>query len=186
MERHRAKKLASLTPEQIEAQRLERNKIARERRALLPKKPKKTKQHRDEYKRAYMQKRRIRDGAFRCFGNMKLRFKNYPGMVNEGKKPFSYYLGCGLKELRQRFATMPDSMTWDNYGKWHMDHIIPICSFDLSKQEEVKKAFHISNIQPRWATANMKKAARTTNELLNNLDFLKNALRNLGYGIYKL
>jgi len=51
-------------------------------------------------------------------------------------------------------------MTWDNHGKiWHIDHIIPICSFDLTILEEQKKCFHYTNLRPLLATDNLKKSA---------------------------
>jgi len=48
-------------------------------------------------------------------------------------------------------------MTWDNYGKWHVDHIIPISSFNLTLETEVEKCFHFTNLQPLWAKDNLKK-----------------------------
>ena len=50
-------------------------------------------------------------------------------------------------------------MTWENYGSyWHVDHIRPLASFDLSKPEEQTKAFHFSNCQPLEAKKNLQKS----------------------------
>ena len=51
-------------------------------------------------------------------------------------------------------------MTWDNYGDWHVDHIRPCCSFDLTKIEEQNICFHYTNLQPLWAEENFKKNGR--------------------------
>jgi hypothetical protein len=70
-------------------------------------------------------------------------------------------IGCSvpflMDWLEDRFQ---DGMNWDNQGKWHMDHIIPCASFDLSNPEEQRKCFHYTNLQPLWALDNMKKGSR--------------------------
>lgn len=59
-----------------------------------------------------------------------------------------------------------DGMSWDNYGKWHIDHIRPCASFDLADPEQQRKCFHYSNLQPLWAEDNLRKGAKF-------LDFVK-------------
>ena len=64
-----------------------------------------------------------------------------------------------VKHLEKQFKP---GMTWENYGKdgWHIDHIRPCASFDLSKLEEQKKCFHYTNLQPLWAMENISKGAK--------------------------
>ncbi len=60
-------------------------------------------------------------------------------------------------------------MNWENYGKfgWHIDHIIPCDSFDLTKEEEQRRCFHYSNLQPLWATTKIaiKYGSNTTGNI---------------------
>ena len=48
-------------------------------------------------------------------------------------------------------------MTWDNYGEWHIDHIKPCASFDLTCPVQQLACFHYTNLQPLWAIDNLKK-----------------------------
>lgn len=52
----------------------------------------------------------------------------------------------------------PD-MNWENYGKWHVDHKIPISAFNFEKPEDIdfKKCWALSNLQPLWALENFSK-----------------------------
>jgi len=47
-------------------------------------------------------------------------------------------------------------MNWDNQGKWHIDHIIPLAS--ANTEEELIKLCHYTNIQPLWAEDNLTKS----------------------------
>lgn len=53
-------------------------------------------------------------------------------------------------------------MCWNNYGRtgWHLDHIKPLASFDLTNREEFLKSCHYSNYQPLWAKENLSKGCK--------------------------
>lgn len=67
-------------------------------------------------------------------------------------------VGCSIEELKfhlqQQFKK---GMSWNNYGEWHIDHIKPCASFDLTKTSHQKLCFNYRNLQPLWATDNLKK-----------------------------
>jgi len=68
-------------------------------------------------------------------------------------------LSCSVDKLKKHLESQFKSgMTWNNYGKWHIDHIRPCASFDLSKAEEQKKCFNYKNLQPLWAKDNLEKS----------------------------
>lgn len=70
-------------------------------------------------------------------------------------------LGCTLDELKTHLAAkFQPGMSWENYGQWHIDHIIPLVSFDLPNEEEAKRACHYTNLQPLWAFDNISKGGR--------------------------
>lgn len=73
-------------------------------------------------------------------------------------------VGCDLATLRLHLEVQfVDGMTWDNYGVtgWHVDHIRPCASFDLSDPAQQRECFHYTNLQPLWAVDNCRKGART-------------------------
>ena len=77
------------------------------------------------------------------------------------------YLGISIPEFRihleKQFyvnSKTGEMMSWKNMSKWHMDHIIPCYSYDLTNVDAQKKCFHYTNIRPMWAEENLKKGNR--------------------------
>jgi len=70
-------------------------------------------------------------------------------------------LGCSTEQLKVHIESQfKDGMSWDNWSikGWHIDHIRPCSSFDLSDPAQQKECFHYSNLQPLWAIENLKKS----------------------------
>ena len=73
-------------------------------------------------------------------------------------------LGCSVEYLRQHLEKQfSKGMTWKNRVLWHIDHILPCASFDLTNPEEQRRCFHYSNLQPMWAADNLRKGASVEN-----------------------
>ena len=72
-------------------------------------------------------------------------------------------LGCDGKFLKKHLQKkFSKGMSWDNYGEWHVDHIVPIDYFlknhDFNDVEIQKECFHYSNLQPLWSLENIRKS----------------------------
>jgi hypothetical protein len=91
-----------------------------------------------------------------------LRSRLYKFVTREGNTQRSKDLvGCTIDELMRHLENLfTEGMNWENRNKWHIDHIIPICSFDLTIEEEQKKCFHYTNLQPLWAEDNLAKGSK--------------------------
>jgi len=70
-----------------------------------------------------------------------------------------YTLEDLMRHLESQFR---DGMSWENYGEWHIDHIIPksYFKFESPDDEEFKKCWSLENLQPLWASENIKKGNR--------------------------
>ena len=70
-----------------------------------------------------------------------------------------YSAGDLRAHLERQFS---QGMSWDNYGKWHVDHIIPAASFsyDTADDPEFRACWALTNLRPLWATENIRKSDR--------------------------
>lgn len=69
-------------------------------------------------------------------------------------------LGCSVDQLRDHLQKQfVPGMSWDNYGTWHIDHIRPCASFDLTDVGQQQICFNYRNLQPLWGSENIKKGA---------------------------
>lgn len=94
-----------------------------------------------------------------------LRTRTYNVLKGNTKSaPTLTMLGCSIAEFREHMERQfKRRMTWDNYGThWHIDHILPCSSFDLSDPTQQRICFHFTNMQPLEATRNRKKHDKIT------------------------
>jgi hypothetical protein len=78
-------------------------------------------------------------------------------------------LGCSISEVRRHIESkFQAGMNWSNHGKhgWHIDHIVPCAAFDLTNENEQRRCFHWSNLQPMWASENQSKKDKTDGQLM--------------------
>ena len=108
----------------------------------------------------YNRYRRKTDPLFKLVNNLRSRM----WAVLKGKsksKTTIKLLGCSVEEcwnyLEKQFKPR---MTRKNYGKWHVDHIRPCASFDLSNPKQQAICFHYTNLQPLWSYENESKGAK--------------------------
>ena len=68
-------------------------------------------------------------------------------------------IGCDFVFIKNYLESkFIDGMSWENYGKWHVDHIIPLSS--AKTEEEVYELCHYTNLQPLWCEENLKKGKK--------------------------
>jgi len=118
-----------------------------------------------ERKRHYCRERRASDPIFKMVRN--IRSRTSLALRQNWKSGHTMdFLGCTIDKLKTHLETkFQHGMSWENYGKWHIDHIKPCASFDLSKSEEQRKCFHHTNLQPLWAIDNRKKSNKINVEV---------------------
>lgn len=124
----------------------------------------KLKQYRKEYRIKNREKltikyleRRKNDHKFRFETNCRARIKILirKGLLGREKNTFKL-IGCDWNFLKEYIEKkFKDGMTWENYGKWHIDHIKPF--YCAKNKEEVSELCHYTNLQPLWAKENLIK-----------------------------
>lgn len=124
-------KIAAQAKEYAKDYKVRRNKLERERRKTDP-----------MYRLIVNSRRRVR-----YLLNNKSSTKN---------KSTEKIIGCSYSEYKKHLEKgFTEGMTWDNYGEWHIDHIIPLSS--AKTESEIYNLLNYKNTQPLWAMDNLKK-----------------------------
>jgi hypothetical protein len=78
--------------------------------------------------------------------------------LKKNKKRTIEFFNYNLEELKEHLEKQFDNkMSWDNYGKWHIDHIIPVKLYDLNKKNNIEKCWSLKNLRPLMKEENLKK-----------------------------
>lgn len=120
------------------------------------------KEYLKKYWNEYRKQRKKIDPEYKIMLNLRRRL--HKAFKNDFKKGSAIKdLGCSISELKQHLESkFQPGMTWENYGPngWHIDHIIPFASFDLTNKEELIQVCHYTNLQPLWAKDNWSKSKK--------------------------
>lgn len=130
------------------------DKVKEKHKRWADKNPEKVKAKR----RRYEKERKLVDPAYKLkvnYSTLISRSLKIKGVKKPGKT--MELLGCTIEffmnHLSEKFT---EGMNFENYGKWHIDHIIPLSSAG-NDLDRIKELCHYSNLQPLWAIDNIKK-----------------------------
>jgi len=121
-------------------------------------------EHVNKYKREYEKKRRAEDPKYRL--GVRTRTAVYTCLkeasVVKYRSTFAI-LGYTIEELMNHLENQfTEGMTWDNYGEWHVDHKIPMASFQFETTDDLgfKECWCLGNLQPLWGEDNLSKGTK--------------------------
>jgi hypothetical protein len=129
------------------------------RETILKKKKEYFQKNKDKHAK-YVHERRKNDTLYRLQQNLRKRVRDALKGNNKSAKTMEL-IGCSIEELwthiEQKFTKGMNKKNYGLYG-WHLDHIMPCDSFDLSDPKQQKECFHYTNLQPLWAKDNIAKS----------------------------
>lgn len=106
------------------------------------------------YRKKYDKMKRKTDINFKLKQNISRRIRELI------KKDYGTleYCGCSISQFKNHLVSgFDDKMNWENYGTWHIDHIIPCTAWNLEDKFELFCCFNYRNLQPMWALENIIK-----------------------------
>ena len=109
---------------------------------------------------AYERCRRASDPLYRLIKNCRTRLYHAVkrgGWVKPGRT--QELLGAPFPVVKSWIEwQFQPGMSWDNYGKWHVDHYIPLSSARCA--DDIFKLANYKNLQPLWAEDNLVKGKK--------------------------
>lgn len=110
------------------------------------------------YKLIYALRRYHSEPEFKILHNLRARMRAALRGKNKSDRTLKL-LGCSAADWRSHLERQfRPGMTWENYGPvWHVDHIQPCASFDLTDPAQQRACFNWSNTQPLFVEENLRK-----------------------------
>ena len=112
----------------------------------------------------YKKERLQNDSKYRMIENFRGRVRSAFKHKKWTKTGSTKHFGCdaqtAINHIENQFV---NGMSWENYGQWHIDHIIPLSSANTI--EEMEKLNHYTNLQPLWAIDNIRKGNSVPNKV---------------------
>ena len=116
-------------------------------------------------KRDYERNRKARDPLYKLISNFRTAI--YTVLKESNVDKYEHYFDI-LQYTPEQLIThlelqFKDDMSWDNYGVWHVDHKLPITSFDIQEMgdKEFMSCWSLDNLQPMWGIENIRKSNKT-------------------------
>lgn len=117
----------------------------------------------------YNLRQRLRAAMKRKRQGIKIDLLLRTAVERNGSSPKAeQFVGYTAKELRQHLERQFTlGMTWERFcaGEIHIDHIVPLTAHDISRPDELRAAWAITNLRPLWAKDNMTKRDHRTHLL---------------------
>lgn len=170
---------AAMTPEELE----ERRRVDREARTVRradPVENEKLKAHHKKWRegkkgqeymlrtidrRNGLMRERRKDPKWKMVDAIRMRLYIFLKGARMSKRTMEM-VGCTPSELKVHLENQfTKGMNWSNHGrgkgKWHVDHIKALATFENIHLPNVQRvAFHWSNLRPLWSTDNVRKGIK--------------------------
>ena len=113
-------------------------------------------------KRDYERNRKSSDPLYKLISNFRTAICQVlkESNVNKNKHYFDILQYTPEELITHLESQFKDTMSWDNYGIWHVDHKLPITSFNIEEMgdNEFMKCWSLENLQPMWGDENIRKS----------------------------
>ncbi len=123
----------------------------------------KNREHLNEYRKDYERNKRANEPKYRIGHRTRTAVWTCLKERNVAKYRSTFeLLGYTLEELMNHLEKLfTEGMTWENYGEWHVDHKLPMSSFNFETIEdrEFKLCWCLDNLQPLWGPDNLSKGS---------------------------